>query len=106
MVSRGTLRRADCCWQLDRGGGGRRRARVLGRDPVSINISKILWPAKSQSRNYIDLCIGPHGMAGGDEIQDSDVFTFYDLYTRSFILRGESFDVQAILNELDDIDSL
>ena len=42
--------------------------------------------------------IGPKGMIGGAGIDDSDIFRQYDTGTNTFLFRGDSFDIQRLVD--------
>ncbi len=61
------------------------------------------WAVTSPNRNIVDNMIGPRTAIGGDAIKDSDIMRLYDPATKCFVFRGESFDIQALVDGVQDI---
>jgi hypothetical protein len=61
------------------------------------------WAETSQNKNIVDNMIGPRSAIGGDAIRDADIMRLYDPSTNKFVFRGESFDVQELVNGVIDI---
>lgn len=61
------------------------------------------WAETSPNRNIVDNMIGPRGAIAGDAIKDKDIMRLYDPATKQFVFRGESFDIQALVNGVEDI---
>ena len=56
------------------------------------------WAETSPNKNIVDNMIGPRSTIGGDAIKDTDIMRLYDPSTKKFVFRGESFDVQELVN--------
>lgn len=61
------------------------------------------WAETSPNKNIVDNMIGPRSAIGGDAIKDTDIMRLYDPSTKKFVFRGESFDVQELVNGVIDI---
>lgn len=61
------------------------------------------WAETSPNKNIVDNMIGPRSAIGGDAIKDSDIMRMFDPSTNKFIFRGESFDIQNLVNGVIDI---
>ncbi len=61
------------------------------------------WVESSPNRIIVDNIIAPRSAIGGDAIKDSDIMRLYDPSTLAFVFRGESFDIQSLVNGVADI---
>jgi hypothetical protein len=57
------------------------------------------WQASSSRHNFVQDNVGPWGVIAG--IDERDVMRWYDQAAKKFIFRGESFNVQEIVSEVE-----
>ena len=63
------------------------------------------WIQESRHHNIATNIVGPQGFFGGPNMSQSDVFRQYDPIQKTFIFRGETFDVQKLVDGIADIQS-
>ena len=56
------------------------------------------WWKESNRHNHVDLSIGPRSMISG--IDDIDMFRAFDPRTADLAFWGQSFNIQAIMQEV------
>lgn len=56
------------------------------------------WWANSVRHNYVDLSVGPSGVVSG--VDDSDRFRWFDPTTGDVIFWGQSFNLKALIEEV------
>lgn len=57
------------------------------------------WRETSVRKNYAQDLVGPKGMIAGFE--DTDMMRWYDPERKSFLFRGEEFDIQELVSAID-----
>ncbi|WP_313927525.1 hypothetical protein [Pseudoxanthomonas sp.] len=63
------------------------------------------WAESSRNHNIIKRFVGPRGAIAGDAISDGDIIEHYDPSTKILSFRGESFDIQALVDGIASIKS-
>lgn len=61
------------------------------------------WAENSRNKNIVTSLFGSRNAIGGDGIDDSDIIHHYDPATKIYSFRGEPFDIQELVNGINDI---
>ena len=61
------------------------------------------WAHNSRNKNIVRNLIGSPNAIGGDAIDATDIINSYDPSTRIYSFRGESFNIQELVNAITDI---
>ncbi|MCS0129228.1 hypothetical protein NDJ14_23325 [Vibrio alginolyticus] len=61
------------------------------------------WAENSKHKNIISTLFGPRNAVQGDSIDDTDIIHHYDPETKKYAFRGEEFDIQELVDGIDDI---
>lgn len=63
------------------------------------------WAENSRNKNIIGKLFGPRNAVGGNSIDDTDIIHHYDPATKVYSFRGEPFNIQELVDGLNDIHS-
>ena len=63
------------------------------------------WAESSRNHNIIKRFVGPRGAIAGDAIGDGDIIEHYDPSTKILSFRGESFDIQSLVDGIISVQS-
>lgn len=59
------------------------------------------WAISSKRKNFVDLCVGPKGMAG--EIDIGDCLRYFDRANYAITFRGDTYSLRPIFEALEEL---
>ncbi|HLQ27268.1 MAG TPA: hypothetical protein VK138_15495 [Acidiferrobacterales bacterium] len=61
------------------------------------------WAEASPNKIIVDNMVGPRKAIAGDAIKDEDIMRMYDPTNKEIVFRGEKFNVQTLVDGINDI---